>query len=56
MRAQGNRFIKELLREKDIRIGTNKDDFELNLTHAIESGKLGVDDVERWILEREGPG
>lgn len=56
IRAQGNRFIKELLREKDIRIGTNKDDFERNLTDAIESGKLGLDDVESWLRLVEGWG
>ena len=40
IRAQGNRFVKELLRDKKIRIGENKDDFERNLTAAIESGQL----------------
>jgi hypothetical protein len=35
VRAQGNRFIKELLRELDLRIGTNKPEFEANLISAI---------------------
>lgn len=56
IRAQGNRFIKELLREKGIRIGANKDDFERNLTDAIESGKLDLNDVERWLELVEGWG
>ena len=37
IRAQGNRFVKELLRGK-VRIGTNKTEFERNLTQAIETG------------------
>ena len=44
IRVQGNRFIKELLRDKGIRIGVNKDDFERNLSEAIETGKLGLED------------
>lgn len=56
IRVQGNRFIKELLREKEIRIGTNKDDFEHNLTEAIESGTLGLDDLEAWLRLVEGWG
>jgi hypothetical protein len=56
MRAQGNRFIKELLRAKNIRIGTNKDDFERGLTDAIESGQLTLEDVQAWLDEVEGWG
>jgi hypothetical protein len=36
--AQGNRFIKDLLRQKQIRIGTTKEDFRDNLTQAIDNG------------------
>ena len=56
IRVQGNRFIKELLREKGIRIGVNKDDFERNLTEAIETGKLVLDDVDNWLKLVEGWG
>ncbi len=56
IRAQGNRFIKELLRAKDIRIGLKKDDFERNLTDAIERGDLTLDDVDLWLKQVEGWG
>jgi hypothetical protein len=56
IRAQGNRFIKELLRDKGIRIGATKDDFQGNLNQAIESGKLRLDDVEDWLKSIEGWG
>ena len=56
IRAQGNRFIKELLRSKKIRIGTNKDDFEQNLDAAIETGDLTLDDVDTWLKQVEGWG
>ncbi len=56
IRAQGNRFVKELLRDKGIRIGANKDDFNRNLDQAIESGKLRLDHVDRWLKSVEGWG
>lgn len=56
VRDQGNRFIKELLRHKGIRIGVNKDDFERNLNKAIESGELLLDDVDDWLKRVEGWG
>jgi hypothetical protein len=56
IRAQGNRFIKELLRDKGIRIGVTKDDFERNLTAAIENGELGLADVDAWLKSVEGWG
>jgi hypothetical protein len=56
IRVQGNRFIKELLRNKEIRLGTNKDDFERNLNEAIESGQLVLADVEEWLTTIEGWG
>jgi hypothetical protein len=40
IRAQGNRFVKTLLRSKNIQVGANKDEFQTNLTVAIESGEL----------------
>ena len=56
IRVQGNRFIKELLRLKGIRIGITKDDFEDNLNQAIESGALVLDDVDKWLKSVEGWG
>jgi hypothetical protein len=56
IRAQGNRFIKELLRDKKIRMGANKQDFNRNLDAAIESGNLRLDDVDRWLRRVEGWG
>jgi hypothetical protein len=56
IRVQGNRFIKELLRAKGIRIGANKDDFEKNLSEAIQTGKLRLEDVDSWLRDVEGWG
>src|SRR5271165_4482090 len=56
IRAQGNRFIKDLLRSKDIRIGANKDEFEANLSQAIETGELTLADVRVWLASVEGWG
>jgi hypothetical protein len=56
IREQGNRFIKELLRAKDIRIGANKAEFERNLVEAIETRRLTLDDVARWLTDVEGWG
>jgi hypothetical protein len=54
--AQGNVFIKELLRTKEITIGSTKADFESNLLKAIEDGRLRQADVEAWLEEVEGWG
>jgi hypothetical protein len=56
IRAQGNRFIKELLRDEKIRIGDTKEDFQVNLNDAIESGKLRLDDLADWLKRVEGWG
>jgi hypothetical protein len=56
VRAQGNSFIKELLREKSIKLGTTKEDFERNLFAAIDAGQLQLADVEKWLEEVEGWG
>lgn len=56
IRAQGNQFIKELLRTKGLPIGSNKDDFERNLLRAIESGEIELADLRRWLDEVEGWG
>jgi hypothetical protein len=54
--AQGNTFIKELLREKNIRIGATKTEFEQNMVAAIESGELQREHIESWLNEVEGWG
>ncbi len=56
IQGQGNRFIKELLRGKDITIGKNKTDFEKHLNGAINEGKLKLVDVEEWLNRVEGWG
>jgi hypothetical protein len=54
--GQGNRFIKELLRSKGIRIGSTKPEFEANLFAAIDEGRLREGDVRAWLDEVEGWG
>jgi hypothetical protein len=54
--SQGNDFIKELLREKGLPLGTKKEDFQRNLYTAIDEGKLSSDDVVRWVHAVEGWG
>lgn len=56
IRAQGNRFVKNLLRSKGIQVGANKDEFQANLTAAIESGELTLADVRAWLASVEGWG
>ena len=54
--AQGNTFIKELLRKHNVKIGSTKSDFEKNIFDAIDSGQLTRDMVEAWLLQVEGWG
>jgi hypothetical protein len=54
--AQGNTFIKELLRERGIRIGATKADFEQNMIAAIQAGDLQRHHIEAWLNEVEGWG
>src|SRR5437879_6514364 len=54
--AQGNAFVKELLRSKGIRIGDTKADFERNMLEAIRDGRLRRSDVDQWLDEVEGWG
>lgn len=54
--AQGNKYIKELLRKHKIRIGLTKVDFERNIYDAIDKGTLTREMVEAWLLEVEGWG
>ncbi|WP_409488189.1 hypothetical protein ACK1U3_21325 [Pseudomonas promysalinigenes] len=54
--AQGNAFIKDLLRECNSRIGVTKDDFVANLGDAIDEGTLSQARLESWLAEVEGWG
>jgi hypothetical protein len=52
--AQGNLFIKELLRSRKIKIGATKAEFESNLLQAIDEGRLRLADLSAWLDEVEG--
>jgi hypothetical protein len=54
--AQGNTFIKELLRSNNIQIGNTKADFAQNLNSAIDAGALTQAVIEAWLGEIEGWG
>jgi hypothetical protein len=54
--AQGNEFVKELLRRKGLPIGTTKSDFETSLHAAIKANKLTSLDLQEWLNEVEGWG
>lgn len=54
--AQGNGFIKDLLRECESRIGVTKENFIANLEAAIDEGKLTQARLEAWLAEVEGWG
>lgn len=56
VRAQGNVFIKDLLRKKQLPIGTTKTDFISNLNAAIDEGQVSRLDFEDWLLQVEGWG
>ncbi|MFC2078933.1 hypothetical protein ACFLSZ_03025 [Candidatus Bipolaricaulota bacterium] len=57
VRAQGNRFIKHLLKKTEgVKIGANKIEFEHNLNEAIEKGNLRLSQVQAWLAEVEGWG
>ena len=54
--AQGNNFIKDLLRATDSKIGVTKQDFIQNLDDAIDEGRLTQARLEAWLGEVEGWG
>lgn len=54
--SQGNAFIKELLRDKNLPIGATKADFERNLLDAIDTGEITRGDIEGWLDDVEGWG
>lgn len=54
--AQGNSFIKELLRNSGAKIGTTKEDFANNLDDAIDEESITQGALEAWLAEVEGWG
>lgn len=54
--AQGNTFIKELLRANKVKIGVTKTDFLTNLNTAIEDGILTEEIFNDWLNRVEGWG
>lgn len=54
--AQGNIFIRELLRDKKLPIGVNKEEFEANLLRAIDTGELTLAELASWLEKVEGWG
>lgn len=53
---QGNQFIKELLREKSLPIGSTKKDFLTNTIKAIDEDLLTRGMIEAWLKQVEGWG
>ena len=53
---QGNQFIKELLRENRLPIGSTKKDFLTNITDAIDEDLLTREMIEAWLKQIEGWG
>jgi hypothetical protein len=53
---QGNRFIREFLRSRELSIGTNKQQFEEHLREAITEERITPADIEGWLGEVEGWG
>lgn len=54
--AQGNVFIKDLLRSNKASIGNTKAEFAENLTAAIDAGVITQEVIEAWLAEIEGWG
>ncbi|QCG68118.1 hypothetical protein [Pseudomonas veronii] len=54
--AQGNSFIKELLRSSGTKIGVTKEDFATNLDAAIDADVITQETLETWLAEVEGWG
>jgi hypothetical protein len=53
---QGNRFIKDLLREKNLTIGNTEKEFRINIRKAFDENKLSEEDIEEWLNKVEGWG
>ena len=54
--AQGNAFVKELLRDNGGKIGATKKEFEKNLNAAIDEGLLTKEHFQSWLASVEGWG
>lgn len=54
--SQGNKFIKELLRRNNIKIGKNKDEFLVNLHQGIDDGLIDQAKIDEWLRDIEGWG
>lgn len=54
--AQGNFFIKDLLRSSGAKIGATKEDFAANLDAAIDADLITQATLEVWLAEVEGWG
>jgi hypothetical protein len=53
---QGNKFIKELLREKKLPIGTTEKEFRTNIRESLDKGNLSEQEIEEWLDRVEGWG
>ena len=53
---QGNQFIKELLRNNSLPIGSTKKNFLTNINKAIDEDHLTRAMIEQWLKEVEGWG
>jgi len=53
---QGNKFIKELLREIKLPIGSTEKEFRINIQKSLDAGKLTERDIEEWLDRVEGWG
>jgi len=56
VRGQTNVYVKELLRERGVRIGATKKDFDRNLSEAIDQGVLTRSHLQKWLDDVEGWG
>jgi len=54
--GQGNRFVKELLRDNQIKIGSTKSEFLENTLAAVDDGLITAAMIENWLAEIEGWG
>jgi hypothetical protein len=53
---QGNRFIRDFLKDKQLRLGTTKADFERNLNEALTDNRIAPADIQEWLAGVEGWG
>jgi len=53
---QGNKYIKELLRQNSVKIGKNKSEFLENLLQGIQDGSIDQEKIDAWLQSIEGWG